>query len=201
VEERHHTEEFTYFDVCDGGLYTLTGSVSASEHRRVWQTSLSFQLVGVPLDTSPPRNVRRAVGVVPEGSKADIDAAIAAARKAFDDPQGWSMWEPAGRAEVLERFAVALEKRGEETERRVAVQNGMRIWLAQQFERRARRSRAQKDLLPGTVQLVGRWSVVRVLRQCFQLLDQAICRIQVPIEVLRVSPGLPRLCFRRTPYV
>ncbi|HEY0620572.1 MAG TPA: aldehyde dehydrogenase [Kribbella sp.] len=74
------------------------------------------------------------VGVVPEGGKADIDAAVAAARKAFDDPQGWPMWEPAGRAEVLERFAVALEKRGEETERRVAVQNGMPIWLAQQFE-------------------------------------------------------------------
>jgi aldehyde dehydrogenase (NAD+) len=74
------------------------------------------------------------VGVVPEGSKADIDGAVAAARKAFDDPQGWSRWEPARRAEVLERFAVALEKRGEETERRVAVQNGMPIWLAQQFE-------------------------------------------------------------------
>jgi aldehyde dehydrogenase (NAD+) len=29
------------------------------------------------------------VGVVPEGSEADIDAAVAAARKAFDDPQGW----------------------------------------------------------------------------------------------------------------
>jgi aldehyde dehydrogenase (NAD+) len=28
------------------------------------------------------------VGVVPEGSHADIDAAVAAARKAFDDPQG-----------------------------------------------------------------------------------------------------------------
>jgi acyl-CoA reductase-like NAD-dependent aldehyde dehydrogenase len=74
------------------------------------------------------------VGVVPEGSKADIDVAVAAARTAFDDPQGWSRWEPARRAEVLERFAVALEKRGEETERRVAVQNGMPIWLAQQFE-------------------------------------------------------------------
>jgi acyl-CoA reductase-like NAD-dependent aldehyde dehydrogenase len=75
------------------------------------------------------------IGVVPEGSEADIDAAVAAARKAFDDPQGWSRWDPALRAEVLERFAAALEKRGEETERRVAMQNGMPIWLAQQFER------------------------------------------------------------------
>jgi acyl-CoA reductase-like NAD-dependent aldehyde dehydrogenase len=35
---------------------------------------------------------------------------------------------------VLERFAVALEARGEEMQRRVSVQNGMPIWLAQQFE-------------------------------------------------------------------
>jgi aldehyde dehydrogenase (NAD+) len=74
------------------------------------------------------------VGVVPEGAEADIDAAVAAARKAFDDPQGWSRWEPVRRAETLERFAVALEKRSEETQRRVTVQNGMPIWLAQQFE-------------------------------------------------------------------
>jgi len=74
------------------------------------------------------------VGVVPEGGEADVDAAVAAARKAFDDPQGWSRWEPARRAEVLERFAVALEKRAEETQRRVSMQNGMPIWLAQQFE-------------------------------------------------------------------
>ena len=74
------------------------------------------------------------IGVVPAGSEADIDTAVTAARKAFDDPHGWSRWEPVRRAEVLERFAVALEKRGEETERRVALQNGMPIWLAQQFE-------------------------------------------------------------------
>jgi acyl-CoA reductase-like NAD-dependent aldehyde dehydrogenase len=74
------------------------------------------------------------VGVVPEGSEADIDAAVAAARKASDDPQGWSRWDPALRAQVLERFAAALEKRAAEMERRVTVQNGMPIWLAQQFE-------------------------------------------------------------------
>ncbi len=38
------------------------------------------------------------VGVVPEGAEADIDAAVAAARKAFDDPQGKSVVirEPVG---------------------------------------------------------------------------------------------------------
>jgi aldehyde dehydrogenase (NAD+) len=35
---------------------------------------------------------------------------------------------------VLERFAVALEARVAETARRVSVQNGMPLWLAQTFE-------------------------------------------------------------------
>lgn len=74
------------------------------------------------------------LGTVPEGVEADVDAAVAAARRAFDDPQGWSRWEPKRRAEVLERFAAALEKRAPETARRVSSQNGMPISLAQQFE-------------------------------------------------------------------
>jgi acyl-CoA reductase-like NAD-dependent aldehyde dehydrogenase len=74
------------------------------------------------------------VGSVPEGTEADIDAAVDAARKAFDDPEGWATWSPEQRGEVLERFAVAIEARGAETARRVSVQNGMPIWLAQSFE-------------------------------------------------------------------
>jgi aldehyde dehydrogenase (NAD+) len=73
-------------------------------------------------------------GSVPEGTEADIDAAVDAARKAFDDPEGWATWSPEQRGAVLERFAVALEARGAETARRVSVQNGMPIWLAQSFE-------------------------------------------------------------------
>ncbi|HEY2694769.1 MAG TPA: aldehyde dehydrogenase [Pseudonocardiaceae bacterium] len=74
------------------------------------------------------------LGTVPEAGNADVDAAVAAARSAFDDPSGWPTWQPQRRAEALERFAVALEKRGEETARRVTVQNGMPIGLAHQFE-------------------------------------------------------------------
>jgi hypothetical protein len=59
----HHTEEFCYFDVCDGGFYTLTGGVSASEPRRVWPCRLSFQLEGIPLDVAPLRELCDAVGV------------------------------------------------------------------------------------------------------------------------------------------
>jgi aldehyde dehydrogenase (NAD+) len=30
------------------------------------------------------------IGSVPEAAEADVDAAVAAARRAFDDPDGWS---------------------------------------------------------------------------------------------------------------
>jgi acyl-CoA reductase-like NAD-dependent aldehyde dehydrogenase len=74
------------------------------------------------------------IGSVPRGSEADIDAAVAAARAAFDAPDGWATWDPKERADVLERFAAELEARGAETARRVSMQNGMPISLAQNFE-------------------------------------------------------------------
>jgi aldehyde dehydrogenase (NAD+) len=73
-------------------------------------------------------------GSVPEGTNADIDAAVAAARAAFDDPSGWSSWSVEDRAQALERLAGALESRGEETARRVSLQNGMPISFSLQVE-------------------------------------------------------------------
>jgi acyl-CoA reductase-like NAD-dependent aldehyde dehydrogenase len=70
------------------------------------------------------------IGSVPEGTDADIDAAVAAARAAFDDPAGWWSWSAQERADAMERLAAALESRGEETARRVSMQNGMPISLA-----------------------------------------------------------------------
>src|SRR5260370_19123387 len=70
------------------------------------------------------------LGSVPAATERDVDAAVGAARKAFDDPEGWATWSPARRGGVLERFAAALEARGAETPRRGAVQNGKPLWLA-----------------------------------------------------------------------
>jgi aldehyde dehydrogenase (NAD+) len=70
------------------------------------------------------------VGSVPEGTNADIDAAVNAARAAFDDPGGWSSWSVEDRALALERLAEALESRGEESAHRVSLQNGMPISIA-----------------------------------------------------------------------
>ena len=74
------------------------------------------------------------IGSVPDGSAADVDAAVGAARSAFEDPAGWSSWSVEDRAQALERLAAALESRSEETARRVSMQNGMPIALALQAE-------------------------------------------------------------------
>jgi aldehyde dehydrogenase (NAD+) len=74
------------------------------------------------------------IGSVPEAAEADVDAAVAAARRAFDDPSGWSSWTPAERGAALERLAAALESRAEEIGRLVSAQNGMPIALSPVIE-------------------------------------------------------------------
>jgi len=74
------------------------------------------------------------IGSVPEAAEADVDAAVAAARRAFDDPAGWSQWEPAERAAALERLAAELDARAEEMARRVSAQNGMPISISPLLE-------------------------------------------------------------------
>jgi Holliday junction resolvase len=56
----HHSEEFCYFDNCDGGFYCLTANISAHKDRSATYTLLSFQLTGIPLDTEPFKELSRA---------------------------------------------------------------------------------------------------------------------------------------------
>jgi acyl-CoA reductase-like NAD-dependent aldehyde dehydrogenase len=74
------------------------------------------------------------IGSVPEAQEADIDTAVVAARRAFDEPGGWSQWEPMQRAAAMESLAVQLESRAEEMAQRVSMQNGMPISIARQLE-------------------------------------------------------------------
>jgi aldehyde dehydrogenase (NAD+) len=74
------------------------------------------------------------IGQVPDGAEADMDAAVAAARAAFDDPKGWAHWAPERRAEAMERLADALDKRGPEMARRVSSQNGLPIAVSGHLE-------------------------------------------------------------------
>lgn len=50
LEAPHHSEEFVYFEACDGGFFTVSGNISAERSRRMARCNVSFQLVGVPMD-------------------------------------------------------------------------------------------------------------------------------------------------------
>ncbi|MEW1551429.1 aldehyde dehydrogenase [Streptomyces tsukubensis] len=83
-----------------------------------------------PVDAS----TEQPLGEVPEGTEADIDRAVAAARTAFDAPAGWASWEPARRAEAMDRLADAIDRRADEFVARVSAQNGMPVAVARQLE-------------------------------------------------------------------
>ncbi|WP_405833116.1 aldehyde dehydrogenase [Streptomyces sp. NBC_01176] len=74
------------------------------------------------------------LGTVPDGSPADIDRAVAAARAAFDAPTGWASWTTARRAAAMIRLADALDARSGATSTAVSAQNGMPITVARSFE-------------------------------------------------------------------
>jgi acyl-CoA reductase-like NAD-dependent aldehyde dehydrogenase len=94
-----------------------------------WQPPSSAARITV---VSPSTEQR--LGSVPEAIEADIDAAVEAARAAFDDPAGWPAWEPARRAEVMERLADELDKRAAAIAQLVSSQNGMPVAVSGALE-------------------------------------------------------------------
>ncbi|MFI7133614.1 aldehyde dehydrogenase [Nonomuraea sp. NPDC050153] len=75
-------------------------------------------------------NTGETIGEVPEATHADADAAVTAARRAFDGPG----WRDHDRAAALRRFADAIEARKDGFAHLVAAQNGMPIAFASQLE-------------------------------------------------------------------
>lgn len=73
------------------------------------------------------------IATVPEAVEADVDAAVAAARHAFDH-SGWATASYAERAAVMERFLGALAKRGADLASAVSQQNGMPISVSSLLE-------------------------------------------------------------------
>jgi len=68
-------------------------------------------------------------GAVPSMIGRDVEVAVAAARRAFDDG-GWPLLSAAERAAALDRLAAALEARAEDTARLVTAEMGMPITLS-----------------------------------------------------------------------
>jgi acyl-CoA reductase-like NAD-dependent aldehyde dehydrogenase len=69
------------------------------------------------------------IGQVPASAPADVDNAVAAAGAALVDP-AWAGISQAARADLIERFADAVDKRADERATIVSRQNGMPIAIA-----------------------------------------------------------------------
>ena len=85
------------------------------------------------------------VGSVPEAVEADVDAAVAAARQAFDHGP-WPTTPPAERAKVIARFAELLTERLEDFKSVISAEMGaphatVEMMMYTPGERRARRVR------------------------------------------------------------
>lgn len=73
------------------------------------------------------------IGIVPEASQADVDVAVAAARKALHSKE-WGGLNGAERGLILNRFPDAVEKRGNQLAKSVSMQNGMPLIMSEQLE-------------------------------------------------------------------
>ncbi|MEU8797596.1 aldehyde dehydrogenase [Spirillospora sp. NPDC048819] len=69
------------------------------------------------------------IGRVPEGTEADIDAAVAAARRAFDDGP-WPRMTPAERAEIVGRLSAIYAERQQEMADLVTAEMGSPIMFS-----------------------------------------------------------------------
>ncbi|MCI0581721.1 MAG: aldehyde dehydrogenase family protein [Chloroflexi bacterium] len=56
----------------------------------------------------------KVIASAPLGGPADVDAAVTAARKAFDDPKGWSTWAAGKRGRTLTKLAALVKDKSEE---------------------------------------------------------------------------------------
>ena len=79
-------------------------------------------------------STEEALGSVPEAVESDVDRAVAAARAALTDPDGWGSFSPEARASAMERLAEVLDAKAPEMAARVSAQNGMPIAISSQLE-------------------------------------------------------------------
>src|SRR3954447_8820029 len=69
------------------------------------------------------------VGSTPEATEQDVDRAVEAARRAFDDGP-WSRAEPAERFAAVQRFAAAYLARQEELAELISTEMGAPLWFS-----------------------------------------------------------------------
>src|SRR3954447_7546240 len=71
------------------------------------------------------------MGRIPQGTPADVDAAVAAARRAFED---WARTEMIERADLMRAIAGAIAARSDEIASTIAQELGMPIGLSKAIQ-------------------------------------------------------------------
>jgi acyl-CoA reductase-like NAD-dependent aldehyde dehydrogenase len=70
----------------------------------------------------------KVIGSFPAGAQADVDAAVLAARAAFEGP--WRKTTPYEKGRTLQRAAALMEKHAEELAQLITLENGKPLWEA-----------------------------------------------------------------------
>jgi acyl-CoA reductase-like NAD-dependent aldehyde dehydrogenase len=87
---------------------------------------------GKTFETINPAN-EEVLALIAEGDKADVDAAVAAARKAFDDG-GWTSMGPHQRARLLYKIADLIDQHVEELAELETLDNGKPLTFSRAFD-------------------------------------------------------------------
>jgi aldehyde dehydrogenase (NAD+) len=93
-----------------------------------WQDAHSNEI----LEVISPRSEER-IGSVPSASTADIDAAVDAARQAFDETD-WSHRPAAERGELCARLAEAINRHADELAELITEESGCTLFLSQVYQ-------------------------------------------------------------------
>ena len=100
---------------------TTEQSTPTSSGAAVTATSVQMVIGGESVDAADGRTfdvVNPATGKViakaPLGGREDVDRAVAAAQKAFEDRRGWATWAAGKRGRTLAKFASLVKQNSEE---------------------------------------------------------------------------------------
>ncbi len=88
-----------------------------------WREALSGEWI-----ETPDPATGKMIGKFPAGGAADVDAAVAAARKAFKG--AWKKLTPYERGRLMQKVASGIEKYAEELAQLIVLDNGKPLWEA-----------------------------------------------------------------------
>jgi betaine-aldehyde dehydrogenase len=101
------------------------------------QTKLQMVIGGETVDAADGQTFEvvnpangQTIATAPLGGKEDVDRAVAAAQKAFEEPKGWGTWAAGKRGRTLAKFADLIKKNSEELARLESRNTGKPITSA-----------------------------------------------------------------------